>query len=112
MAKFHRIAVVGHSFVSGFKGFVEKDKAVQKDLGFKDVEVLLHGVSGLSIPRFKELREEVVKFRPDVVFLMLGDNDISKYTNPEVLVNQLVKATEELRIWAGDCYIIDKLLDR
>ena len=36
-----------------------------------------------------------MKFRPDVVFLMLGDNDISEYTNPEVLVDQLVKATKK-----------------
>ncbi|KAK7492351.1 hypothetical protein BaRGS_00016448 [Batillaria attramentaria] len=88
-----KILILGHSLCRNLHTRVREGGA-QFDPKFKlsgSPEVRFRGVSGLTVPRLKrEELQTVDRFRPDVVFLQIGGNDISPETDPELLAFEII----------------------
>jgi len=75
-----RVLILGHSFIRRLRQFVEEHSSEFK-LDFRITEpavVRWHGVGGRTVAKCKRLDLHVVcAFKPDVVFLQLGTNDLT-----------------------------------
>ena len=77
-----RIALIGDSVVEAVQVKPEEVMNVQmekllKEKGYKNVEVLAFGIGGIGTTQEMMLYEQKVRqFRPDLVLLLMSDNDI------------------------------------
>ena len=84
-----KLAIFGDSYVTHLENFT---------FGRMDVSrCRFFGVPGMSTTRkfdykFKELK----RYRPDVIFINLGGNDITKSTDVDMLVKRITQIVEEL----------------
>ena len=79
-----RAAVVGHSFVPRFQTYL-KEAGYTHALNFDQAEVRYFGSGGLRVKDLPGFAGQLATFRPDIVVLMVGCNDITADTDPEEL---------------------------
>ena len=90
--------VLGHSFVKRLCNDLEEqfDSRTKKDFQLKKLVVRLIGVGGRTIQKLRQHDLITVRhFRPDIVILELGTNDLTK-CQPEVIGSQLEELVREL----------------
>ena len=86
-----KVAIVGHSLVWWFEDFIRHDSYIPLHLGLANTEVrcILTDVKrGLVIDDLHLIRNSLVQFAPDVIILILGDNDLFR-TEPEDVAAKL-----------------------
>jgi len=74
-----RVLVLGHSFIRRLRDFIVKNAPdYHLNLNLTDsVTVQWHGVGGRTIAKVRQFDlGEVIRFRPDIVFLQIGTNDL------------------------------------
>ena len=81
-----RIALVGHSYV----------KRMPK-LRFSRATVRKFCYGGAHASSFDQSKEfaELKKFNPELIFLQIGGNDISRYSNPEIIAENIQHLVSE-----------------
>ena len=103
-----KIAIVGHSLVWWLNHFIQNDANTLPNLGITnaDVRCILTPVKkGLIIDDLLLIKDDLIQFRPDIMVLILGDNDLYK-TAPEDLSLRLLAAGTLLRGWTGAAKLI------
>ena len=103
-----KVAIVGHSLVWWFEDFIRHDSNITLHLGLANTEVrcILTGVKmGLVIDNWHLIRNSLIQFAPDVIILILGDNDLFR-TEPEDVAANLLRAGHMLKGWTGGSKII------
>ena len=103
-----KVAIVGHSLVWWYNKFVSEDGSLPANFGFvnTDVQCILSDVKrGLVIDDLPLIRDDLVQFAPDVIFLILGDNDLYR-TDAEDVAQRLIIAGTMLRAWTGGAKLI------
>ena len=101
-----RVAVVGHSFVNHLQTFMKKDVFVDDAFGLDNTRVEFIGVSGLTISKLRRVEHRVRNFKPTVVVVILGDNDIGNGVDQDLLMLRLTAAVTMLKAWAGAAKVI------
>ena len=103
-SKPHRILILGHSYVRRLHEFAQssnQDK-VTPSFGLPPDRFLVFfaGYGGAKIERIhRELEKDVTQFRPHVVILQVGSNDISNQCNdPQILADAIVKLAERVHV--------------
>lgn len=108
--------ILGHSFVRRLKddlldGF---DPRAKQGFDIKDVNIRLSGIGGRTVA--KTLRFDlptVLHYRPDIVIIELGTNDLAQNIAPEVIGSQLEELVQRLKqdlsvLVVGVCKIITR----
>ena len=74
-----RVLVFGHSFVRRLKEFVERySHDLSLDFGVPSINVFWHGIGGRTVRKIVSFDLHVVEsFKPDIVILQLGTNDLT-----------------------------------
>ena len=101
-----KVAVVGHSFVNHLRDFVREDLFTDDSFGYRNAEVRFFGVSGLTIGKLRRIERRMQLFRPEIVIVILGDNDIKDGVDPAILSLRLVAAVAMIQRWAGNAKVI------
>ena len=94
-----KVAIFGHSLVWWFEDFIRHDSNTPLHLGLANIEVrcILTGVKkGLVIDDLHLIGNSLIQFAPDVIFLILGDNDLFR-TKPEDVAANLSRAGQMLQ---------------
>ena len=92
----YKVALVGHSFISR----LEKDMHTRSDMA-KDfnlgIELTIKSFykPGARISNMDEFIPQIVDFKPDILFLQIGGNDIPQ-KEPEVIAEQILDLSTKL----------------
>ena len=103
MAGIASIAIVGHSFVAGLESLVTRDAACTPALGLTGCRATWLGVRGGRVGNSAMIRswgETLPAARPEVVIMLIGDNDIAsdaQVEDADELASQLVAMASLLR---------------
>ena len=102
-----KIQLFGHSFVHRLKRFIADSPEHRFDLGLRQqVMIQYSGISGATVLRLADNLEVVQDFSPDIVFLMVGTNDLFyPHTSPDSLSKEIFRLVEAL-ITSGVRYVI------
>jgi lysophospholipase L1-like esterase len=75
-----RVLILGHSFVRRLREFItQHDPEYDLTLGLEHITVRWHGVGGRTIAKLNAFDLTVVEdFKPDIVFLQIGSNDLTQ----------------------------------
>ena len=76
-----RVLILGHSFIRRLRDFIVKNAPdYHLNLNLTDsVTVQWHGVGSRTIAKVRQFDlVEVIRFRPDIVFLQIGTNDLAQ----------------------------------
>ena len=76
-----RVLILGHTFIRRLRDFIVKNVSdYHLNLNLTgSVAVQWHGVGGRTIAKFRQFDlGEVLRFRPDILFLQIGTNDLAQ----------------------------------
>ena len=76
-----RVLILGHSFIRRLRDFIIKNSPTYNlNLNINaSVTIHWHGVGGRTIDKVRRFDlTEVERFKPDVVFLQIGTNDLTR----------------------------------
>ena len=92
-----RVLILGHSFVRRLSSFLSHSNIHSHNLGLQDVaEIALFGVGGRTIAKVEKFDLGFVRaWKPDIVILELGTNDLTKFP-PESVGSSLEKLVQLL----------------
>ena len=94
-----RVLILGHSFVRRLSSFLSHSNIYSHNLGLQDVaEIALFGVGGRTIAKVEKFDLGFVRaWKPDIVILELGTNDLTKFSPESVgsSLEELVKLLKE-----------------
>ena len=92
-----RALVLGHSFVRRLSSFLSHSNIYSHNLGLQDVaEIALFGVGGRTIAKLEKFDLGFVRaWKPDIVILELGTNDLTKFP-PESVGSSLEELVQLL----------------
>ena len=81
-----RVLILGHSFVRRLSSFLSHSNTYSDNLGLQDVaEIALFGVGRRMITKVEKLNLGFVcEWKPDIVILELGTNDLTKFSADSV----------------------------
>ena len=71
-----RVAIVGHSFVWRLEEFMKRRQDKDENFGMHTRKVKCFGTSGLNMRKVHTVEEKVMEYDPDVLVLVIGDNDV------------------------------------
>ena len=99
-----RILILGHSYVRRLGVFVQKSKVETVNPNFnlclEKFEIRCAGYGGAGIARMHEvLHENLTQFRPELVILQIGSNDIGRYflaKDVTVLASGIIELAERI----------------
>ena len=90
-----RILILGHSFIRRLRSFIERNHEYDLSLDFNLTEHVVvgwHGVGGRTVQKINQYDLDVVEsFRPDIVFLQVGTNDLTHANLTPVLVGSAIE---------------------
>jgi lysophospholipase L1-like esterase len=96
--KWARVMILGHSFARRFRDFLLTDKFVQPHLGLSDCTVQVHGVGGWKVTdMMRDGESRIELFWPEMLFLMIGDNDVGKGHSPETIAAHVLASASLLK---------------
>ena len=74
-----RVLILGHSFIRRLREYVGRNAALDANLNIlEDIELKWHGVGGRTVLKTVQFDlSVVVRFKPDIVILQLGTNDLN-----------------------------------
>jgi lysophospholipase L1-like esterase len=105
-----RVSVVGHSFTCRLRDFV-KDKSAP--FGLSKCEVRFFAKGGLHVHELLDLCQPLSQFRPQLIIIMAGDNDLGPGVEPQEIACQLVEvARSHQRQYGAYRVIIRQLMPR
>ena len=92
-----RALIIGHSFVRRLSSFLSHSNIYYHNPGLQDVaEIALFGVGGLTIAKVEKFDLGFVRaWKPDIVILELGTNDLTKFS-PESVGSSLEELVQLL----------------
>ena len=92
-----RAPFLGHSFVRRLSSFLSHSNICSRNLGLQDVaEIALFGVGGRMIAKVEKFDLGFVRaWKPDIVILELGTNDLTKFP-PESVGSSLEELVQLL----------------
>ena len=100
-----KLAIFGNSYVTHLEDYTAGRMNVERSRFF--------GVSGMSTTRkFKFMFKELKKYRPDVVFMNLGGNDITWSTDIDKLVKRITNIVEELYLHGVRRIFVASIIER
>jgi hypothetical protein len=73
-----KMQIVGHSFVTRLKDFIRSGDGVDFFLNLRPSDYLIQfsGFPGATVGKLREQLDVVSDFQPDIVFLLVGTNDL------------------------------------
>ena len=99
--------IVGHSFVPRLRDFVHNDPNVDNNFDLNNASVQFCGRGGLTLNRLKELESRIRRLgQADWAIMVLGDNDIGRYDVPQTVAEEIINASEEVKVWTGATKVI------
>lgn len=104
--KMAKVALVGSSYVSRLEKFCEGDLKIPGEVKF-------FGVSGMradNIPQNKI--NEILIFKPDIVIILVGGNDICDNSSPNDIVKNIKNLVDELKENAVQFIYVSEILPR
>jgi len=92
-----RALILGHSFVRRLSSFLSHSKTYSNHLGLKDVaEIAFLGVGGRTVAKVEKFELNFVRaWKPDIVVLELGTNDLTTFS-PECVGSSLEELVQLL----------------
>ncbi|XP_061187523.1 uncharacterized protein LOC133195650 [Saccostrea echinata] len=108
------VFVIGHSYIRRLKEYCVQKGTENLGLDPKQYHVTFRGKGGLKLSKC-DSRSEFLCFDtvPDVVFLQIGENDISTSTNSRKLAMDIISVAQYLRDGVGvKLIIIGQLIRR
>ena len=98
-----RALILGHSFVHHLSSFLSHSNIYSHNLGLKDVaEIALLGVGGRTVAKVEKFNLSFVRaWKPDIVILKLGTNDLITF-HPESVGSSL---EELVQLLYEDCSV-------
>ena len=93
-----KIQIVGHSFVTRLKDFIRSGDGVDFFLNLRPSDYLIQfsGFPGATVGKLREQLDVVSDFQPDIVFLLVGTNDLY-YDSVATTAQKIVDFTDTLR---------------
>ena len=91
-----RAAVVGHSFVPRFQKYL-REAGYTEALNFDHAEVQYFGSGGLHVRDVSSFAGRLAAFKPDIVVLMAGCNDVTADTDPEELAQYILSIASHIQ---------------
>ena len=86
---YNRALVVGHSFIKRLKHDMNRG-LIPQNLGLSWCKVRMLGIGGLTADYLKVRSEKMMKeFRPHIVYIEIGCNDLSEGIGPEVVGSEI-----------------------
>lgn len=87
-----KIQVFGHSFVTRLRNFIKYNADVNYSLNLRQSDYMIQysGFPGASVETLLAKLEVVSDFHPDVVFLLIGTNDLYSQTAADT-ANKIIK---------------------
>ena len=94
------VLIIGHSFIRRLQNDVHERHDLHSNLNLDQCVVQYYGVGGATVASLLHdfrLREKLEEFRPDVVILQIGGNDVCE-TNvgPETIACRIVDFSEKI----------------
>ena len=87
------VMILGHSFVRRLEGFMLDHFGYNHNMGFSynTAEVMFRGIGGRTVDKLESEDLPMIEhFRPDIVYLEMGTNDLANPSNrPEVIGSKL-----------------------
>jgi len=72
-----RILVLGHSFIHRLQAFIVRSNLIPNNFSLDSAVIRLYGVGGRTVAKVVAYDLDVVRsFKPDIVILQLGTNDL------------------------------------
>ena len=78
------VMVIGHSFVRRLEQFMLERYGFNHNMGFSfnTAEIMFRGIGGRTVDRLESHDLPMVEhFRPDIVYLEIGTNDLANLQN-------------------------------
>ena len=101
---YNKIVVFGHSFVLQLEHYCNHYNFM--NLRLSDVQVDFIGDSGLRLSDVDTFELQVKASQPQVIILILGENDISDNTDILALSSKINEAAAKLSSWGGGVQVI------
>ena len=101
---YNKIVVFGHSFVPQLEHYCNHYNFM--NLRLSDVQVDFIGDSGLRLSDMDTFELQVRASQPQVIILILGENDISENTDILALSSRINEAAAKLSSWGGGVQVI------
>ena len=98
-----RVAIVGHSFIRRLGEFMDKNNIVNFNLDKEVFSICIRGRGGLRVTHLAR-DPSLLSFpanTPDICFLQIGENDITKDLNPQKLAMDIVAVARYLHDGVG-----------
>jgi hypothetical protein len=101
------VCVIGHSYIRRLRDFCSQTETENLGLDPKEFQIIFRGKGGLRL-RKCDSRSDLLCFNiiPDIVFLQIGENDISTSTNSRKLAEDILSVAQYLRHGVGVGLII------
>jgi len=109
-----KIQLFGHSYVHRLKRFIASSPDYRYDFGLKQqVMVQYTGFQGATVVKLSKQLEYVQDFEPEIVFLLIGTNDLlSPDVSPERLTTDVISLVEALFLNGVHYVIVGQILHR
>ena len=101
------VCVIGHSYITRLRDFCSQTETENLGLDPKEFQITFRGKGCLRL-RKCDSRSDLLCFNiiPDIVFLQIGENDISTSTNSRKLAEDILSVAQYLRHGVGVGLII------
>ena len=96
---YNKIMVFGYSFVPQLQHFCDHFNFI--NLRLTEVEIDFIGNSGLHLSEIDAFEFQVRAAQPQVIAMILGENDITSNTNVLSLTSLINQAAVKLSSWGG-----------
>jgi hypothetical protein len=101
-----QVGIVGHSFVRRLADFIGEEGSRFSNLGLRNCDVRFWGRGGWKVGDVALCMQDLIDFCPQVVILLLGDNDLAPVLDPEEIATHIVAMASFIKAKTGAGRII------
>lgn len=103
-----KIQILGHSYVTRLKHFIARSEKLQFDFGFQVKHLVQYsGMPGAKVTTLRRNLGAVSDFEPDILFLVIGTNDLYDPANtPESVSASILDLVDTLLFMENVKYVI------